>query len=77
MGRRDFGKPTAYPTPPVAHALHDDDADVIDGDVAKYIDDGLSAEPEPAFLLGCRWRLPLTRVHNPSGVLLYRDQLDA
>ena len=77
MGRRDFGQPTAYPTPPVAHALHDDDADVIDGDVAKYIDDGLSVEPDPAFLLGCRWRVPLTRVHNPSGALLYRDQLDA
>ena len=28
--------------------------------------------------LGCRWRVPLTRVLNPSGVLLlYRDQLDA
>ena len=30
------------------------------------------------FHLGCRWRLPLTQVHNPSDVLLlYRDQLDA
>ena len=30
--------------------------------------------------VGCtiRWRVPLTQVHNPSGVLLlYRDQLDA
>ena len=30
--------------------------------------------------VGCtiRWRVPLTHVHNPSGVfLLYRDQLDA
>ena len=33
---------------------------------------------EPALPLGCRWRVPLTRVHNPSNVLLlYRDQLDA
>ena len=77
MRRLDFEQPTAYPTPPVAHALHDDDANVVDGDIAKYIDDGLSAELEPALLLGCRWRAPLTRVHKPSGVLLYRDQLDA
>ena len=37
-------------------------------------------EPEVKLALpfGCRWRVPLTRVHNPSGVLLlYRDQLDA
>ena len=38
----------------------------------------LKVEPEPALLLGCRWRVPLTRVLNPSGVvLLYRDKLDA
>ena len=36
------------------------------------------AKLEPALPLGCRWRVPLTRVHNPSGVLLlYRDQLEA
>ena len=36
------------------------------------------AELEPTLLLGCRWRVPLTQVHNPSSVLLlYRDQLDA
>ena len=35
-------------------------------------------EPKPSFPFGCKWRVPLTRVHNPSGVLLlYRDQLDA
>ena len=35
-------------------------------------------QPEPALPLGCRWRVPLTQVLNPSGVLLlYRDQLDA
>ena len=35
-------------------------------------------EPESGLPLGCRWRVPLTRVHNPSGVLhLYRDHLDA
>ena len=65
MGRPDFGQPVAHPAPPVAHALHNDDTDVIDGDVAKVV-----AEPEPAFPLRCRWRLPLTRVHNPSGILL-------
>ena len=71
----------------MAHAFHDDD---VDGVVAEGMDDGLPAElgvqpepeaevePEPALPLGCRWRLPLTRVLNPSGVLLlYRDQLDA
>ena len=36
------------------------------------------SEPELALPLGCRWRVPLTRVHNLFGVLLlYRDQLDA
>ena len=82
MGRPNFGRPLAYPGPPVAHALHDDDADVIDGDVAEVVHDDLPSEatvkPEPALPLGCRWRVPLTQVHNPSGVLLlYRDQLDA
>ena len=89
MGRPDFGRSKAYPTPPFPHALHDDDADVVDGDVAEGLDDGLpvehgvehepkpDVEPEPALPLGCRWRVPLTQVHNPSGVLLlYRDQLD-
>ena len=74
MGRLNFGRPTAYPAPLVAHALHDDDADVVDGDVAEAIDNGLLAEPvtEPksALPLGCRWRVPLTWVHNPSEVLL-------
>ena len=71
----------------IAHALHDED---VDGVVAEGMDDGLPAEhgvqpepeaevePEPALPLGCRWRVPLTRVLNPAGVLLlYRDQLDA
>ena len=80
--RPDFGRPASYPTPPVAYALHGDDADVVDGDVAKVVDDGLLAEPatelESALPLGCRWRVPLTQVHNPSNVLLlYQDQLDA
>ena len=68
MGRPDFGRPIAYPTPPVPHALHDDDvdADVIDGDLAEAVEDGLpvelAAEPkvEPSLPLGCRWRVPLT-----------------
>ena len=34
MGRPDFGQPTTYLTPPVTHALPDDDADVVDGDIA-------------------------------------------
>ena len=82
MGRPDFGRPAAHPAPQIAHFLHDDDVDVVDGDVAEGVHDGLSAEvavePKPAFPLGCRWRVPLTRVHNQSNVLLlYRDQLDA
>ena len=84
MGRLDFGQSAAYSAPPVPHALHDNDADVVDGDLAEALDDGLSVEPvcepepEPALPLGWRWRVPLTQVHNPSGVLLlYRDQLDA
>ena len=37
-----------------------------------------AVEPEPTLPLGCVWRVPLTQVHNPSGVLLlYRDHLDA
>ena len=84
MGRPDFGRSTTYPAPPFPHALHDDDADVVDGDLAEVLDDGLPVEPtvelepELALPLGCRWRVPLTRVHKPSGVLLlYQDQLDA
>ena len=84
MGRPDFGRSAAYLAPPVPHALHDDDVDVVDGDLAEALDDGLPVEPvvepelEPALPLGCRWRVPLTQVHNPSGVLfLYRDKLDA
>ena len=82
MGRPNFGRSAAYPTPPVAHALHDDDADVVNGDLAEALDDGLPVESavelkpelELALPLGCRWKVPLTRVHNPSGVLLlYRD----
>ena len=41
MGRPDFRRSTAYLTPPVPHALHDDDTDVVDGDLAKALDDGL------------------------------------
>ena len=82
MGQPDFGRPVTYPTPPVPHALHDDDADVVDEDVAKAIHDGLptepAVEPESGLPLGCRWRVPLTLIHNPSDVLLlYRDQLNA
>ena len=38
MGRPNFGQSTAYPGPPLPHALHDDDPD---GDVAEGLDDGL------------------------------------
>ena len=81
MGRPDFGQPTTHSTLPVAHALHDDAVDVVGGDIVEGVHDRLlvevAIEPEPALPLGCRWRLPLTWVHNSSGVLLlYRDQLD-
>ena len=69
MGRPDFGRPT---TPPIAHVLQDDNAYVVDGDVVEA-----KAEQKPSLPLGCRWRVPLTRVHNSSDVLLlHRDQLD-
>ena len=45
MGRLDFRRSVAYPTPPVPHALHDDDVDVVDGDVTEALDDGLLVEP--------------------------------
>ena len=70
MGRPDFGRSTTYPAPRVPHALHDDNADVVDGDLVEALDDGLPVElivepePEPALPLGWRWRVPLTRVHN-------------
>ena len=78
MERPNFGRPTAHPAPPVAHALHDDNADVVNGEVAEGVHDGLpvevAVEPEPNLPLGCRWRVPLTQVHNPFDVLLlYRD----
>ena len=78
MGRPNFGRPTEYPAPLIAYALHYEDVDVVDGDVAEVVHDGLSAESKPSLPLGCRWRVPLTWVHNQSGVLrLYRHQLDA
>ena len=40
MGRPDFGRPAAYPTPLVAHALHDDNVDVFDEDVVEAVNDG-------------------------------------
>ena len=73
VGQLDFGRPAAYPAPLVAHALHDDD---VDGKVAEAIHNGLPIHP--SLPLGYRWRVPFTRVYNPSDVLLlYRDQLDA
>ena len=51
--------------------------------MTEALDDGLPIElavelkPDPALPLGCRWRVPLTRVHNSSDVLfLYQDKLD-
>ena len=38
MGRPDFGRLTAHLAPPVGHSLHDDDADVVDGDIAEAVD---------------------------------------
>ena len=72
-GRPDFRRPTA---PPVPHHLHDD-GDAVDGNTVEGIQYGLpteSAEREPVDSLGFRWRVPLSWVYNPSGVLaLYRD----
>ena len=48
MGRPDFGPSTAYLAPPVAHALHDDNVnvvDVVDGDLAEALNNGLPVEP--------------------------------
>ena len=70
MGRPDFGRPASHATPSIAHALHDDDAD---GDEVEA-----AAKPKSALPLGCRWRVPLTQVHNSFGILfLYQDHLDA
>ena len=60
MGRLDFRRSAAYPALSVPHALYDDDADVVDGDLAEALDDGLPVEPavepkpKPALPLGCR-----------------------
>ena len=55
MGRPDFGRSATDPAPPIPHALHDDDVDVVDGYLAEALDDGLLVEPEPelALPLGC------------------------
>ena len=45
MGQPDFGRSSAYPAPSIPHALHDDDVDVVDGDVVEALDDGLPVEP--------------------------------
>ena len=85
MGRLDFGQ---LATPPVSHQLHDD-GDAVDGDAVERLQHRLPTEPElepeakptereSANQLGFRWKVPLSWVHNPSGVLaLYQDQLDA
>ena len=61
MGQPDFGRSAAYQAPPVAHALHDDDTNVVDGDLVEALDNGLpvepAIEPEPALPLGYRWRV--------------------
>ena len=44
-GAPDFGRIAAYPEPPVPHALHDDDDDVVNGDLAEALNDGLPIEP--------------------------------
>ena len=44
MGRPNFRGLAAYPATPIAHVLHDDDIDVVDGDVAKAVHDGLPAQ---------------------------------
>ena len=60
MGQPDFGRSAVYLAPLVRHALHDYDVDVIDGDLAESLDDGLPVkpaiepEPEPALPLACR-----------------------
>ena len=66
VGRPDFGRPHTDPAPLLAHALHDADADVRDGDLPKVVHNGLPAQPavepevepevELALPLGCRWR---------------------
>ena len=71
MGRPDFRRPTAHPVLQVAHALHGDDANVVERDVTKAV---VEPELKPALPLGCTWGVPLTRVHKPSSVLLlYQD----
>ena len=54
-----MGRPTAHPTPLVAYALHDDDTDVVGGDIVEAV-----AELEPTLPLGCRWRVPLTQLFH-------------
>ena len=62
MGRLDFGQP---PAPPIAQHLHDD-TDVVDGDAVEGLQHGLPTDPdpEPTDLVGFRWRVPLSWVHN-------------
>ena len=51
MRRLDFGRPTACPAPLVAHALYDNDVDVVNGDIAEAVHDRLPTEPEPETVL--------------------------
>ena len=41
LGSTRFWVSVTYPAPPVPNALHDDDVDVVDGDLVKALDDGL------------------------------------
>ena len=40
MGRPDFRRLAAHLAPLVNHALHHDDGDVVNGDVAEVVHDG-------------------------------------
>ena len=73
-----MGQPVAPPTP---HHLHDD-GDAVDRDAEHGLPTELEVEAkkierELVDPLGFHWRVPLSWVHNPFGVLaLYRDQLN-
>ena len=77
MGRPDFGRLATYLAPPVPHALHDDDVDVVNGDLAKALNDGLPVEPavelgsEPALPLGLGvFKCPIGRKFLPYPTLM-------
>ena len=79
VGQPNFGRPATYPAPPVAHALHDDDADanVVNGDLAEAIGRCLMgyASGQDHHYTPIWWVLWTFMIHICNGIIVLHDVL--